>query len=176
VEVVSVGNGLFVSGYIECCFFQLSDFEPSSSEEIIKTVYEASIQGAQEMVEHGLEDSSLAYEQHSEVFLFDLEANLRRIKENYAGLWTRPPMSLAARQLYPGLTVCQIYESTISAAVNAVEDDEDMRRVQHEMYTALHALDEESYDWIFELGKVISSRVIFAKAAVERLYTLLQKK
>ena len=66
------------------------------------------------------------------------------------------------------------YTDAIDAAISSIEYGYHIQVVHRELHDALSEIEDDCYEWIYDIGKVTSIRVIYALAAISRLHKLLE--
>lgn len=166
-DIVVMGDmGLAVWGDIDGCFFAYNGSK--NPEEIVAWIANADVEyyGRQKAC-IGMGSSELVDEFIDEVALYDLDQCLKQLKEEHSlDDWNCPRQEQS--------TVGETYEEAFEMARSLIACGEDIRFVQYELMEDVMNEDQDAHEWVFGIGKVTSSRVIFAMGAVARLHELLQ--
>jgi hypothetical protein len=97
-----------------------------------------------------------------EVALYDLEIRYQEAKAEYGELWTKPRRRQRTRSV--------VYADAFYRAVQAVKCGDNIEHVHDRLYDDLKNEEDDVWEWVYEIGKATSVRVIYALAAIRRLY------
>jgi hypothetical protein len=91
----------------------------------------------------------------------DLKSILAEEPENWGEAWP---------------DVEETYEDAFDAAIARLRLGVDVQHIHSQLMDALHNVDSDAWEWIPQIGRVTSSRVIYALAAIRRLAELMKAK
>jgi hypothetical protein len=100
-------------------------------------------------------------EYQSDIAEHDLKSILENEPENWGEEWS---------------TVEEVYEDAFDAAIARLRLGLDVQQVHTQLMDALGNVDPDAWEWIPQIGRVTSSRVIYALAAIRRLAELMLEK
>jgi len=97
-----------------------------------------------------------------QVAIYDLQMRLQDAKAEYGELWTKPRKRQRTR--------AEVYADVLHSAAHAVARGDDINHVHNRLYDDLKNEEDDAWEWVYDVGKVTSVRVIYALAAIRRLY------
>lgn len=100
-------------------------------------------------------------EYQADIAEHDLKSILAEEPENWGEAW-------------PG--VQEVYEDAFDDAIGQLRLGRDVLSVHNQLMEALHNVDSDAWEWVPQVGRVTSSRVIYALAAIRRLAELMMEK
>lgn len=171
-DIVVMGDcGLAVWGDIGGLFFSYYS-HPSRPEAVVYWMANADIGYYGRQKAHiGTGGAELVDEYVDDVAIFDLRDRLKQAKEEYGEGWNEERSTL-----YCGTTtVGAEYTEAIEEAIQSVQYGTDVQEVQRALYDKISHVEQDAYEWVFGIGKVPSSRLIYALSAVRRLGQLLRR-
>ena len=155
------GVGLAVWGDIDGCFFAYCSGAKSTEDVVawLGAPPNPDIGGyCREKAHIGMGGHELVEEYSSEVALHDLHYYADDIKEHYdEEEWNEPRRGQS--------TIGETYNEAFSDAIDMINNGEDVRYVQRRLHEDIMNEDQEAYEWVYSIGRVTSTRVIFAVAS-----------
>ena len=94
-----------------------------------------------------------------------MNAWLKEAPEEYGEQWN---------EKYGSWTVGAEYTKAISNATERIEQGEDIRLVQNLLREDIQGVDQDCWEWVYDIGKVPSARLIFCLAAIRKLWSILE--
>ena len=176
-DIVVMGDcGLAVWGDIGGLFFSYYS-HPTRPEVVVYWMANADIGYYGRQKAHiGTGGAELVDEYVDDVAIFDLRYRLKQAEEEYGEGWTDTRTrnnSWGGEEEY---TPKGEYTEVIEEAIESVQRGDDVKEMQRALYDKISHIEQDAYEWVFGIGKVPSSRLIYALTAVRRLGQLLRAK
>jgi len=165
--IVMAGRGLAVWGDIDGCFFAYCS-GAKGPKDVVAWMANADVAYyARQKAHIGMGGVGIdCYE--DVVALYELDQQLKDAEEEFEERWDKPPR-------YSSITpISEVYAGAIEAAKRRLDYGESVQLVQRELIDDLQGVEPDAYEWVGGLGRVTSPRVIYAIAAIRRLWELLR--
>lgn len=177
-DIVVMGDcGLAVWGDIEGCFFSYYS-KPKTPEEVVYWMARAgesdiSYYGRQK-AHIGMSGAELVDEYVDDVAIYDLKQRLRDAPEEYGEGWDEPNHSHSWLDNTSRRPTGELYTEAMEKAISAIRCGDPVETVKNALYEDLQGIDSDAWEWLGSIGRVPSSRLVYALTAVRRLGQLLR--
>ena len=175
-DIVVMGNcGLAVWGDIDGCFFSYYS-HPKTPEEVVYWMANADVSYYGRQKAHiGMGGPELVNEYVDEVAIYDIRQRLKDAKEEFGECWHEPNRSHSWSENTSGRSTGELYTEAMEKAISAIQCGDPVEMVKNALYEDLSGIDSDSGEWLGGIGRVPSSRLIYALTAVRRLGQLLRR-
>jgi len=174
-EIVVMGGNaaLSVWGDIDSCTFAYCS-GAKSPEAVVAWMANADVgyYGHQKAV-IGMGRDGGADEYKAEVAIHELHERLVNAEEEFGDEWDIPRTIRSSSGEYK-LSPKIEYTDAIEDAIQAFENDYHHMAIKHQLLEDLQHVDQDAWEWVGDIGKVTSCRVIYALMAIRRLWELIQ--
>jgi len=175
--VVMGGCGLAVWGDIDGCFFAYYS-GAKRPEELVHWMGQADIwyYGHQKAC-IGMGGKDIVDEHVDEVAIYDLRQKLKCAKEEFGDEWDGSISDIRRHGTAWGdTTIKDKYTKSIEDAIRSIQYGNHLVLVKNELFECLQVIEPDAWEWMENIGKVPSVRLIYALTAVRRLSQILARK
>lgn len=167
-EIVVMGHNSAISvwGDLNLCLFAYSSGS-TKPEDVVAWMANADINyyGRQKAI-IGMGGPELVDDYNKEVAMYDVEQCLKDREEEWGEKWKLP---------FKVMTPKRMYEEVLYKLIESFGTEPKIA-LDEACYELMYSnLDPSAYEWIYNIGRVVSTRVIYAMEAISRLHKLLNE-
>lgn len=170
-QIVAMGPGLAVWGDIDACVFAFHSGKPE-----VLVSWIAGSEGSYLLEKARIGMGYPMVDFVPEVAVYELRQRLKDAEEEFDEDWEKRRIIGLPHPWAPqdgSFSPKEVMTEAVSEAIDAAQRGEPAEVVHRELYEGVSKVDQDAWEWVGDIGMVMSSRVIYAAAAVRKLHELL---